>query len=82
MPGDILKALSYSKSTQVLAYLKGGDKRFSEIEKDLSLNSNIVNMRLKDLRAAGLVEKVKRGTYRLTEKGRKAAEILEEYDEV
>jgi len=82
MTGDILKALSYSKATDVLDFLEGDEKRFTDIEKGLSLNSNIVNMRLKDLRAAGLVDKVDRGTYRLTDKGEEAADILNDYGEL
>lgn len=82
MSEDVLKALSYAHSTEVLSCLRGGSKRFSQIERELSLNSNVVNMRLKDLRAAGLVEKVERGVYRLTEDGEHAAEILENYEEL
>lgn len=81
MVDDLLKALSYSNSTEILHYLNGGKKRFVDIENDLSLNPNIVNMRLKDLRSVDLVDKVKRGTYRLTDKGERAAQILERYHE-
>lgn len=80
MVDDMLKALSYSNSTEILDYLSDGKKRFVDIETDLSLNPNIVNMRLKDLRAVGLVDKVKRGTYRLTRRGERAVNILDKYD--
>lgn len=83
MGDSVLKALSYSRSTEVLSYLEGDEQsRFVDIERDLSLNPNIVNTRLKDLRNAGLVNKVERGKYVLTDKGVEALEILEEYDEL
>lgn len=70
---DVLKVVSYSHALDILDCLDGG-KRFTDIEEALDLNPNVVNMRLKDLRMAGLVEKEEK-LYVRTEEGERALEL-------
>lgn len=74
---EVVKTVAYSKSVDVLSFLKGGPKRFTDIGTELGLNPNIVNRRLKDLREAELVEKTD-GEYALTDKGLRALELVEQ----
>ncbi|MBS1263892.1 MAG: hypothetical protein MAG715_01087 [Methanonatronarchaeales archaeon] len=61
---------------EVLGSIEKGRNRFNEIEEDTGLNPNVVNMRLKDLRMAGLVDKKEgRKGYELTPRGKRALEL-------
>lgn len=75
---DVLKVISYTHALDILSCLDGG-RRFTEIEKELDLNPNIVNMRLKDLRMGTLVEKNGK-EYQITEKGEKALSLARELE--
>lgn len=75
---EVVKTVAYSKSVDVLSFLNEGPKRFTDIGTELGLNPNIVNRRLKDLREAGLAEKAESGEYRLTSKGQRALELVEQ----
>jgi len=80
---SILKTIAYKHSLRVMRYLnKTGKTGFTDIEKDLKLNPNVVNMRLKDLIATGLVDKDEAKKYGLTDDGEKALELGEELSEV
>lgn len=73
---EILKVVAYTNALEILDYLgENGARRFTDIENDLELNPNIVNMRLKDFRLVGLVEKNGDGRYALTSEGEKAKDI-------
>jgi len=74
---EVVKTVAYSKSVDVLSFLNEGPKRFTDIGTELGLNPNIVNRRLKDLREADLVEK-KDGEYKLTSKGARALDLVEQ----
>lgn len=72
----VLNAISYEYSIEMMEALQE-ERRFTELEEETGLNSNTVNMRLKDLAAADLVEKRGR-KYVLTEKGGKALALAKE----
>lgn len=73
-----MKVISYSHALDILSSLDGG-KRFTEIESELGLNPNIVNMRLKDLRMATLVEKQDK-EYEITDKGEEVLDLARELE--
>lgn len=75
---EVLKVISYSHALDILSCLNGG-KRFTEIEKELDLNPNIVNMRLKDLRMGTLAKKNGKH-YEITEKGERALRLARELE--
>jgi len=77
----MLKTLAYSHALDVLALLGEEARRFTDIERELELNPNFVNMRLKDLRRIDLVEKDS-GKYRITDKGQKALRIGQELNNI
>ncbi len=70
---DVLTVVAYTKSLEIMGFLKEkSGQRFTDIERALNINSNVVNMRLKDLRTMDLVERVdkdKKRLYVLTDKG-------------
>jgi len=75
---DLLKVISYSHALDILSTLDGG-RRFTEIEDELELNPNIVNMRLKDLMMAELVEKEDK-LYAVTNRGEKVLDLANELE--
>lgn len=75
---DVLKVIAYSHALDIMSCIDGG-KRFTDIEKELDLNPNIVNMRLKDLRMAQLAEKKDR-LYQRTERGEKVLELAKQLE--
>lgn len=79
---DVLNSLAYSRALEILAYADGKPKRFTDICKDLGINSNIVNQRLKDLRVTDLVDKNGDGRYRVTQKGSRALQIAEQLEDL
>lgn len=78
---EVVKTVAYSRSVDVLSFLENGSMRFTDIGTELGLNPNIVNRRLKDLREVDLVAK-EDSQYKLTPKGKKALELVEELKEL
>ncbi len=81
MDGSILEALAYSHALDVMEYIGNEKRGFTEIQRGLELNPNIVNMRLKDLIIADLAKKNSK-KYVLTDKGKKALEYALKLDEL
>ncbi len=72
-----LKVVSRKGVFEILEAMKNGKKKFSELMFVTKLNPGILDRHLKALMSSGLVVK-ESGEYRLTEKGQKAVELLEE----
>ena len=75
-PQALLKRLAREGALEVLAFLEEGSKRFTDLERDLKRTPKVVNMRLKELSALGLVFRLPGGSYALTPRGREVLELL------
>ena len=72
-----LKIVSRKGDYEILQAMKNEGKKFSELMFITKLNPGILDRHLKALMKSQLVEK-DGGIYRLTEKGKKAVELLEQ----
>ena len=72
-----LKIVSRKGVYEILQAMKHEGKKFSELMFITKLNPGILDRHLKALMNSKLVEKDE-GVYRLTEKGKKAVELLEQ----
>ncbi|WP_448377509.1 winged helix-turn-helix transcriptional regulator [Fervidobacterium sp.] len=75
-PAALLKRLARAGALEVLASLEEASKRFADLERGLKRTPKVVNMRLKELSALGLVFKLPGGSYALTSRGREVLGLL------